>query len=67
MVVVKFNDTIYEIFMDELNSLELGHPFNTDRLSYLRSYVTLLLYLDFACLNDSESWKILELYKTVKI
>lgn len=53
--MVKFNDTIYEIFMDELNSLELGHPFNTDRLSYLRSYVTLLLYLDFACLNDSES------------
>ena len=53
--MVKFNDTIYEIFMDELNSLELGRPFNTDRLSYLRSYVTLLLYLDFACLNDSES------------
>ena len=57
------NEFLYKIITDELDELELGHPFNYDRLSRIRATITLLTYLNYAVLSDNEIIRILESYE----
>lgn len=58
-------NTLYENFIDELNDLSMGHPYNLKRLSYMRSIVTLIIYLRYAVLSDKEALKLLESYEHI--
>lgn len=58
----KINQRLYDLFMDELKQLELGHGYNYERLSYMRATITLLLYLRYATLDEAEIYRILSSY-----
>ena len=63
MVVEKINERLYDLFIDELNELELGHGYNYKRLSYMRAMITMLLYLRYTVLNNNEILRILAYYE----
>ena len=53
------NERLYDLFMKELHELELGHGYDYERLSYMRSIVTTLLYLRYAVLDNADIIRIL--------
>lgn len=57
------NERLYELFMDELKELELGHGYNYKRLSYMRATITMLLYLRYAVLSNDEILRVLASYE----
>lgn len=59
----KINERLYDLFMDELQELSLGHGFNYKRLSYMRATITMLLYLRYAVLSNDEILRILASYE----
>lgn len=59
----KINERLYDLFMKELEELELGHGYNYKRLSYMRATVTMLLYLRYAVLSNEEILRILASYE----
>jgi len=61
--VERINELLYDLFMDELKELELGHGYNYKRLSYMRATITMLLYLRYAVLSNDEILRILSSYE----
>jgi hypothetical protein len=57
------NEQLYKLFMEELHELELGHTFNYKRLAYMRSIISVLLYVRYAVLTNDEVIRILESYE----
>ena len=61
----RINERLYDLFMDELHELTLGHGYNYKRLSYMRSIITMLLYLRYTVLSNNEILRILGYYEHI--
>lgn len=61
----RINNLLYDLFMEELTQLELGHGYNYKRLSYMRATITMLLYLRYAVLSNDEILRILASYEHI--
>jgi len=63
--VEKVNEYLYELFKEELSDLSMGHGYNYKRLSYMRSIVTMMLYLRYAVLDNATILRIISNYKSL--
>ena len=61
----KVNEYLYELFKEELSDLSMGHGYNYKRLSYMRSIVTMMLYLRYAVLDNATILRIISNYKSL--
>ena len=59
----KINKRLYDLFMEELDNVTLGHEYNYKRLSYMRAIVTTMLYLRYAVLSNEEILRVLAAYE----
>jgi hypothetical protein len=59
----KLLNSLIKLLDEEIEDLRLGHPFNKDRISYMRSIITIFVYLNYAILNDLETYKLLQIYE----
>ena len=58
-------NNLYNLFLEELNDLEIGYPYNKTRLSYMRSIIAVILYLRYTILDDKDILKILQYYEHI--
>lgn len=58
-------ENLYSVFIDELNDLSIGYPYNLNRLSYMRSLISIIIYLRYAVLSDKDILKILQSYEHI--
>ena len=61
----KINDYLYELFKQQLDDLTLGHGYDYEKLAYMRSVVTMMLYLRYAILDNATILRILSNYKSL--
>ena len=61
----KVNEYLYELFKEELDDLSMGHGYNYKRLAYMRSIVTMMLYLRYAVLDNATILRIISNYKSL--
>jgi hypothetical protein len=58
-------ENLYSVFIDELNDLSIGYPYNLNRLSYMRALISIIIYLRYAVLSDKDILKILQSYEHI--
>lgn len=58
-------ETLYILLNAELDDLAMGHGYDKERVSYMRSIMSILFYLDFAILDNSDVLKILQTYEHI--
>ena len=61
----KVNEYLYELFKEELSDLSMGHGYNYKILAYMRSIVTMMLYLRYAVLDNATILRIISNYKSL--
>lgn len=65
MAVENINEYLYKLFKEELDDLSMGHGYNKSRLAYMKSIVTLMLYLRYAILDNATILRILSNYESI--
>ena len=56
----KLRNHFLKIYLKELTDLETGHPFNQDRLCYMKKLLGVIFYLEDSDLSPSEAIDIIE-------
>lgn len=59
----KLFKTLIDILNEEVENLRLGHPFNEERISFMKSILSMFLYDRYAILSDMETRKLLQIYE----
>lgn len=57
------NGTLFRLLKDELDSLAIGHTYNTERLSMMREICHLLTYYRYVDMADDDILKIVKFYE----
>ena len=59
----QLKEMLYNLLKEEFANLNLGHPYNLDRLAYMKSICHLLTYYKYVDMTDDDIVKLIQFYE----